>query len=69
VNMAGIKKLFAKAEAENPSSVTKTEEKTTAKHNLTDDELRKLLKKELIQAGRFQQGTTFRQGDMSRFFR
>ncbi|MCY7603935.1 MerR family transcriptional regulator, partial [Bacillus altitudinis] len=22
-----------------------------------------------IQAGRFQQGTTFRQGDMSRFFR
>ncbi|MCW4644096.1 MerR family transcriptional regulator [Bacillus safensis] len=69
VNMAGIKKLFAKAEAENPSSDTKMEEKATAKHNLTDDELRKLLKKELIQAGRFQQGTTFRQGDMSRFFR
>lgn len=51
--MAGIKKLFAKAEAEHPASDAKTEEKTTAKHNLTDDELRKLLKKELIQVGRF----------------
>ena len=35
---------------------------------MSDEELRKLLKNELIQAGRFQRGTTFRQGDMSRFF-
>ncbi len=35
------------------------------KHNLSDDELRKLLKNELMQAGRFQRGNTFRQGDMS----
>ncbi|MDM5298211.1 MerR family transcriptional regulator [Bacillus pumilus] len=69
VNMAGIKKLFAKAEEEHSVSKTKDAENTKAKNNLTDDELRKLLKKEFIQAGRFQQGTTFRQGDMSRFFR
>ncbi|MEC2181009.1 transcriptional repressor GlnR, partial [Bacillus subtilis] len=42
--------------------------KKPMKHDLSDDELRQLLKNELMQAGRFQRGNTFRQGDMSRFF-
>ncbi|MDQ0927819.1 MerR family glutamine synthetase transcriptional repressor [Bacillus atrophaeus] len=67
VNMAGIKQILAKASAE---PVEKQDEKTkkSMKHDLSDDELRKLLKNELLQAGRFQRGNTFRQGDMSRFF-
>ncbi|KAF1681243.1 MULTISPECIES: transcriptional repressor GlnR [Bacillus] len=67
VNMAGIKQILAKAEAE-PEQKQDEKTKKTMKHNLSDDELRKLLKNELMQAGRFQRGNTFRQGDMSRFF-
>lgn len=66
VNMAGIKQIFAKAQEENTDN-EKSEK--TMKHNLSDEELRKILKNELIQAGRFQKGNTTRQGDMSRFFR
>ncbi|ANB83865.1 MerR family transcriptional regulator [Bacillus velezensis] len=66
VNMAGIKKILDKASAE-PEEKSEKNAKPM-KHNLSDDELRKLLKNELMQAGRFQRGNTFRQGDMSRFF-
>lgn len=67
VNMAGIKKIFAKTE--NEQKLEKQDKpKKAEKHDLSDEELRQLLKNELIQAGRFQRGTTFRQGDMSRFF-
>jgi MerR family glutamine synthetase transcriptional repressor len=41
--------------------------KKVEKPDLTDAELRKLLKAELMQAGRFQR-SSLRQGDMSRFF-
>ncbi|MCY8499515.1 transcriptional repressor GlnR [Bacillus atrophaeus] len=67
VNMAGIKQILAKASAE-PEEKQDEKTKKTMKHDLSDDELRKLLKNELLQAGRFQRGNTFRQGDMSRFF-
>ncbi|MDA7025588.1 MerR family transcriptional regulator [Bacillus sp. CLL-7-23] len=63
VNMAGIKQIFAKSEHQYQDKQEKV-----MKHNLSDEELRKLLKNELIHSGRFQKGTTFRQGDMSRFF-
>ncbi|WP_259425542.1 MerR family transcriptional regulator [Bacillus velezensis] len=66
VNMAGIKQILDKASAEPEEKSEKTAK--PMKHNLSDDELRKLLKNELLQAGRFQRGNTFRQGDMSRFF-
>ncbi|MFC0271433.1 MerR family transcriptional regulator [Metabacillus herbersteinensis] len=66
VNLAGIKQIFARKEASatypNPEQPKKVE-----KPDLTDGELRKLLKSELIQAGKFQK-PTLRQGDMSRFF-
>lgn len=67
VNMAGIKQILAKAEAE-PEQKQNEKTKKPMKHDLSDDELRQLLKNELMQAGRFQRGNTFRQGDMSRFF-
>ncbi|AKL84516.1 MerR family transcriptional regulator [Bacillus atrophaeus] len=67
VNMAGIKQILAKASAE-PEEKQDEKTKKPMKHDLSDDELRKLLKNELLQAGRFQRGNTFRQGDMSRFF-
>lgn len=67
VNMAGIKQILAKAEAE-PEQKQSEKTKKPMKHDLSDDELRQLLKNELMQAGRFQRGNTFRQGDMSRFF-
>ncbi|MBT2575202.1 MerR family transcriptional regulator [Bacillus sp. ISL-51] len=66
VNMAGIKQILDKASAQPEEKSEKTAK--SMKHNLSDDELRKLLKNELMQAGRFQRGNTFRQGDMSRFF-
>ncbi|AZV47624.1 MULTISPECIES: transcriptional repressor GlnR [Bacillus] len=67
VNMAGIKQILAKASAE-PEQKQNEKTKKPMKHDLSDDELRQLLKNELMQAGRFQRGNTFRQGDMSRFF-
>lgn len=66
VNLAGIKQIFARNEAlityPNPVHPNKVE-----KPDLTDGELRKLLKSELMQAGKFQK-PSLRQGDMSRFF-
>lgn len=64
VNMAGIKQLFFVKEQqtnvlENPPENTKRE--------LTDEQLRNLLRNELLHSGRFNR-STLRQGDMSRFF-
>ncbi|KIY22991.1 MULTISPECIES: MerR family transcriptional regulator [Mesobacillus] len=65
VNMAGIKKLFhVKQEARMKDTETSNVEKT--RPNLSDADLRKLLRKELLQAGRFHRSTD--RGDMSRFF-
>lgn len=63
VNLAGIKQIFAvKADGK---FMEQTEQLTDVKQELSDAELRRLLRKELIQAGRF--GKT--QGnDSSKFF-
>lgn len=63
VNMAGIKKVLQPT----PTEMTNEEEVKPVQKELSDEELRKLLKDELIQAGRFNR-TSLRQGDMSRFF-
>lgn len=65
VNIAGIKQLMAvKHQQAAPSQETVQE---TVKPELSDDQLRKLLRAEMIQAGRYNR-TSLRQGDMSRFF-
>ncbi|MBP3039525.1 MerR family transcriptional regulator [Bacillaceae bacterium Marseille-Q3522] len=66
INMAGIKQLFSlkeKQEANEPYHV-KTEK---VRRELSDEQLRALLRNELMNAGRFNR-STLRQGDMSRFF-
>ncbi|MCP8969094.1 MerR family transcriptional regulator [Ectobacillus ponti] len=65
LNLAGIKQVLQLKEAsEQPlSAAAETEERK----QLSDAELRKLLREELQQAGRFNR-TSLRQGDMSRFF-
>lgn len=65
VNLAGIKQIFAKNILEETQAVTKETEK--ARRELSDNEIRKLLRNELLQAGRFNRGPQ-RQGHMSRFF-
>lgn len=66
VNLAGIKQIFSVKEQQVLSEeIVKEAEK--ARRDLSDDELRKLLRSELMQAGRFNR-SSLRQGDMSRFF-
>ncbi|MFD1735906.1 MerR family transcriptional regulator [Bacillus salitolerans] len=64
VNMAGIKQVF---QVKHQSDETENKQVEIVKKELTDEELRKMLKDELIQAGRFNR-TSLRQGDMARFF-
>ena len=64
VNMAGIKQLFL-VKQQQVNVLQQQAEK--AKQELTDDQLRNLLRHELQQAGRFNR-PSLRQGDMSRFF-
>lgn len=64
VNLAGIKQLFEVKKQVNQQQMM---EDKPVKKDLSDIELRKLLKAELIDAGRFNR-STLRQGDMSRFF-
>ncbi|KKI91950.1 hypothetical protein WQ54_11695 [Bacillus sp. SA1-12] len=66
VNLAGIKQIFSRKE-NTPDEVQQEQPKTVEKPDLSDAELRKLLKSELMQAGRFNR-PTLRHGDMSRFF-
>lgn len=65
VNMAGIKQIY---NVKQQAALTAAEKKQAEKvrHDLTDADLRKLLRKELLQAGRFNRSPN--QGDMSRFF-
>jgi MerR family transcriptional regulator, glutamine synthetase repressor len=67
INMAGIKKLLAVREENQPESDEQKKKGEKGRQNLTDDELRKLLRNEMIHAGRFKRAS-LRQGDMSRFF-
>lgn len=65
VNMAGIKQIFA---VQSEQLLNKKSEQTDhIKHELSDSELRRLLRNELIDAGRFNK-TSLRQGELSRFF-
>ncbi|MGD6816067.1 MerR family transcriptional regulator [Metabacillus sp. 84] len=64
VNLAGIKQIFARKES---PAVQHAEPVKADKPDLTDEELRKLLKADLAQGSRFNR-PTLRQGDMSRFF-
>jgi MerR family glutamine synthetase transcriptional repressor len=66
VNLAGIKRIFAvQKEEQIPSETLKQAEKI--RKDLSDEELRKILRAELTQGGRTH--SSLRQGDMSRFFR
>ena len=67
LNMAGIKRIFQDKEAQ-PAPQDLQPQLEKPKRNLSDDELRNLLRNELIQAGRFKNRSSLRQGDMSRFF-
>lgn len=58
INMAGIKKVFA---LKNDPAVQK------ANNDISDSELRKILREEMRQAQRMQK-TSLRQGDLSRFY-
>jgi MerR family glutamine synthetase transcriptional repressor len=65
VNLAGIRKIFQVQEEEGkvvPNEPVKEDTK-----ELSDEELRKLLRAELMQAGRFNRAA-LNQGDISRFF-
>ncbi|MFT9597441.1 MerR family transcriptional regulator [Mesobacillus sp.] len=65
VNMAGIKQIFnVKQQSDISAAEKKQAEKT--RRELSDADLRKLLRKELQQAGRFNRSGNH--GDMSRFF-
>jgi MerR family transcriptional regulator, glutamine synthetase repressor len=64
INMAGVKQLFLIKEQQ----INVIEQHTgKAKRELTDDQLRNLLRNELMHSGRLNR-STLRQGDMSRFF-
>jgi MerR family glutamine synthetase transcriptional repressor len=65
VNLAGIKRIFASGQPTQQTNEPVAEK--VMKPQLTDEELRKLLRAELMQAGRFNR-TSLRQGDMARFF-
>jgi MerR family glutamine synthetase transcriptional repressor len=66
VNLAGIKQIFAARQANVPQEPVEKVEKV-AKQQLSDEELRKMLRAELLQAGRFNRAS-LRQGDIARFF-
>jgi MerR family glutamine synthetase transcriptional repressor len=64
VNMAGIKQLFSVKEQQ---AVVLEKQSEKAKPELTDEQLRNLLRNEIMHSGRLNR-STLRQGDMSRFF-
>lgn len=65
VNLAGIRKIFQVQEEE--GKVLPNEPIKESSKELSDEELRKLLRAELMQAGRFNRAA-LNQGDISRFF-
>ncbi|XXM71239.1 MerR family transcriptional regulator [Lysinibacillus sphaericus] len=69
VNMAGIKKIFSVNAVDEKKVVSETskQEEGKARQDLSDEQLRKLLRNELMHSGKFHRAS-LRQGDMSRFF-
>ncbi|AST91975.1 MULTISPECIES: MerR family transcriptional regulator [Sutcliffiella] len=66
INIAGIKQIMQLKEQAAIMTV-KEKMKTKEKRDLSNEELRKVLRAEMLQAGRFNK-TSLNQGDMSRFF-
>jgi MerR family transcriptional regulator, glutamine synthetase repressor len=66
VNMAGIKQLFA-IKVEQTLEQELQKQVIKEKQELSNEEIRRLLRKELTNAGRFNR-PTLHQGDMHRFF-
>lgn len=64
VNMAGIKQLFLVKDQQPNHQEAQTDK---VKRELTDDQLRALLRNELMHSGRMNR-SSLRQGDLSRFF-
>ncbi|MCA1053624.1 MerR family transcriptional regulator [Rossellomorea aquimaris] len=69
VNMAGIKKIFSVSAIDEKKVVSDSskQEEEKARQDLSDDQLRKLLRNELMHSRKFNRAS-LRQGDMSRFF-
>ncbi|MGZ0085349.1 MerR family transcriptional regulator [Caldibacillus thermoamylovorans] len=65
VNLAGIKRIFAARQEGRHEQSEKVDK--AGKPKLSDEELREILRTELLQAGRFQRAS-LRQGDLARFF-
>ncbi|KFZ42805.1 MerR family transcriptional regulator [Anoxybacillus flavithermus] len=66
VNLAGIKQIFA-ARQQQHTETTPSVAPKVMKQDLSEEELRKLLRAELMEAGRFNRAS-LRQGDIARFF-
>jgi MerR family transcriptional regulator, glutamine synthetase repressor len=64
INMAGIKQLFLVKEQ---IDTQQSQQEEKVKRELTNEELRKLLRNELMHSGRMNR-PSLRQGDLSRFF-
>ncbi len=64
INLAGIKQLFVKNKQDVPVEIKQEAEK--AGRDLSDNEIRKLLRTELLNAGRFNRSSP-RLGNISRF--
>jgi MerR family glutamine synthetase transcriptional repressor len=64
INIAGIKQLFLVKEQQESNLKGQTEK---VKHDITEEQLRKLLRNELLHSGSLNR-SSLRQGDMSRFF-
>ncbi|MBB6452831.1 MerR family glutamine synthetase transcriptional repressor [Salirhabdus euzebyi] len=69
VNLAGIKQMLAMKQEhlEEKAQAEIQQEDTTYNEDLSDKELRQLLKQELFDAGRLNK-SSLRQGELSRFF-
>ncbi|ANB57526.1 HTH-type transcriptional regulator glnR [Anoxybacillus sp. B7M1] len=67
VNLAGIKQIFAARQSEANREPAGEKVEKVVKQQLSDEELRKMLRAELMQAGRFNRAS-LRQGDIARFF-
>ncbi len=69
INMAGIKKILGLSELEPTETIDKEEQsKVQPKPELTNAQLRKLLRDEILKAGRFTTRGSNQSGDMHRFF-
>ncbi|WP_312857300.1 MerR family transcriptional regulator [Neobacillus endophyticus] len=64
VNMAGIKQLFL---VKDQQSILQEVQTDKVKRELTDEQLRTMLRNELMHSGRMNR-SSLRQGDLSRFF-